>query len=135
MTLPEGRKPLSDDWFVSIAESYSRDIKNMQNSREFPDNTCPASRHAQMIAESLHKDGEYAMLQDDPEHCAGSIASVVKSLYQARSFLKSLGYNWRVLDNGDVEWYTEQDADDDGWYPGRAGRDNMSNPGDRDYED
>ena len=30
--------------------------------------------------------------------------------------------------------YWEQEIDDDGWYPGRAGRDNMSSPGDRDYD-
>ena len=132
MTLPPGRKPISDDWFKNIADSYNRDIETMQESRRFPDNTCPASRHAQMIAESLVHHGEYAMLQDDPKHCAGSIANVVSSLYQARSFLKSLGYDWTVLDNGTVEWYNEKD--DDGWYKGRASRENMSSPGDKDYE-
>lgn len=106
MPLPEGRKPISDDWFKKMMDSYRNDIVKMQESRDFPDNTCPASRHAQMIAESLFQTGEYPMLQDEPEHCAGSIASTVSSLYQARTFLKSLGYSWKVLDNGTVEWYT-----------------------------
>lgn len=110
MTLPPGRKPISDDWYKKVAESYARDIKHMQESRKFMENTCPASRHTQMIAEELHQTGEYAMLQEEPAHCAGSIASVVSSLYQARSFLKSLGYNWRVLDNGSVEWYTKEET-------------------------
>lgn len=106
MPLPPGRKPISDDWYKRMVESYRSEIVMMQESRDFPDNTCPASRHVQTIAESLYQTGEYAMLQDEPEHCAGSIASVVSSLYQARTFLKSLGYSWRVLDNGTVEWYT-----------------------------
>lgn len=136
MTLPPGRKPISDDWYKKLADSYARDIESMQESRQFMENTCPASRHAQMIAESLYQTGEYAMLHDEPEHCAGSIASVVNSLYQARTFLKSLGYSWRVLDNGKLEWYRELDIqDDDGWYKGRASRENMSNPGDKNYED
>lgn len=142
MTLPEGRKPLDDAWYIRQSKPYANDVNRMQTNRDFGVNTCPASRHTQMIAEALlqAQDGSklselYPMLEEDPGHCAASIASVVNSLYQARSFLKRLGYNWRVLDNGDVEWYTEQDADDDGWYPGRAGRDNMSSPGDKNYED
>ena len=106
MSLPPGRAPISDDWFKKMTDSYSKDITAMQESRDFPDNTCPASRHTQMVAESLFQTGEYPMLQEEPEHCAGSIASTVSSLYQARTFLKSLGYSWRVLDNGAVEWYT-----------------------------
>lgn len=135
MPLPEGRKPLDDGWYARQLKSYSTDVEQMQEHRRFMENTCPASRHAQMIAESLLDHGEYAMLKDEPEHCAGTIASVVSSLYQARTFLKSLGYSWRVLDNGDVEWYVKEDTDDEGWYPGRASRDNMSSPGDKNYED
>ena len=113
MPLPPGRKPISNDWFKEMTDSYHKSITSMQEHRQFPDNTCPASRHTQMIAESLFQTGEYAMLQDEPEHCAGSIASVVDSLYQARSFLKSLGYSWRVLDNGKVEWYSVDEEKND----------------------
>lgn len=142
MPLPEGRKPLSDKWFAQQSKTHSSDIDRMQNSRDFGVNTCPASRHAQMIAEALsqaHSGSQlrdvYPMLEEDPEHCAASIASVVNSLYQARSFLKSLGYTWRVLDNGKAEWYIATGTDEEGWYPGRASRENMSNPGDKNYED
>ena len=76
----------------------------MQRSRNFMNNTCPASRHAQLIAEQLYTTGAYPMLQDEPDHCAETIASVVSSLYQTRSFLLSLGYKWSVNDDGDVEW-------------------------------
>jgi hypothetical protein len=133
MPLPEGRKPISDDWYKKMIESYRSDIIMMQESRDFPDNTCPASRHAQMIAESLFQTGEYAMLHDEPEHCAGSIASTVSSLYQARTFLKSLGYDWRVLDKGTVEWYIKQDNTDSDWHEDHDDE-LMSNPGDKDYE-
>jgi len=135
MPLPEGRKPLDDDWYSRHLKSYTSDVDSMQEHRRFMENTCPASRHAQMIAESLLNHGEYSMLQEEPEHCAGTIASVVSSLYQARSFLKSLGYSWRVRDDGTIEWYVKQDTDDEGWYPGRASRENMSSPGDKNYED
>lgn len=81
------------------------DIEGMDRHRHFMENTCPASRHAQTIAEALFEQRKYPMLEEEPEHCAVTIASVVSSLYQARTFLKSLGYDWKVLDNGDVEWY------------------------------
>lgn len=107
MPLPEGRKPLDDQWYQQQLNTHSSNyVDKMNQHRRFMENTCPASRHAQTIAESLLNHGEYEMLQEEPEHCAGTIGSVVGSLYQARSFLKSLGYDWRVLDNGDVEWYT-----------------------------
>lgn len=110
----------------------SDNIKMMQESRDFPNNTCPASRHIQLMAEALAKGEKYSMLEEDPEHCAESIASVVSSLYQTRSFLKQMGYDWRVGNNQTVEWFRV--VADDEFYQGRARRDNMSNPGDLDYD-
>lgn len=81
-----------------------QDIDNMLKFRNFPHNTCPASRHVQMMAESLNEIKDYPLLRDDPEHCAGSIASVISSLYQTRSFLLSLGYSWSTNDDGSIEW-------------------------------
>lgn len=52
------------------------------------------------------------MLASDPEHCGGSIASTVRSLYEARSFLHSLGYTWRVNDEGKSEWIKADDIKD-----------------------
>lgn len=82
-------------------------LRAMQDARDFPDNTCPASRHVQMIAEALAARGDYPLLRDDPDHCAGSLASVVASLYAARSFLKSLGYTWEVDETGASDWVTK----------------------------
>lgn len=54
--------------------------------------TCPASRHAQQIAEQVGARKPYPMLQEEPEHCAESILSAVASLYEARLLVaKNLG--------------------------------------------
>lgn len=132
--LPPGRKPLGNDWYNQKVSTHENSVRSMKKHREFMKNTCPASRHAQIIAESLFENGKYDMLEEDPKHCASSIASTVDSLYQARTFLQNLGYDWKVLENGDVEWYAGDD-NDTGWYEGRASRNNMSNPGNRNYED
>jgi hypothetical protein len=83
-------------------------ITDMDRFRNFPHNTCPASRHVQMIAEELYTYGSYPMLLDDPKHCAGSLASVVSSLYQTRSFLLSLGYSYEVDKDGILTWKREE---------------------------
>jgi hypothetical protein len=111
MPFPKGRKPLDNHWYKTQLNNHNNEVDKMNQHRRFMHNTCPASRHAQTIAESLMNHGEYEMLKEDPEHCAGAIGSVVSSLYQARSFLKSLGYDWRVLDNGDVQWYVNNSND------------------------
>lgn len=134
MVLPPGRKPLGDEWYARHLKSYSDSVSKMDQHRDFPENTCPASRHAQMIAEALLEHRQYPMLEEEPEHCAGTIASVVGSLYQARSFLKSLGYDWRVLDNGDIEWYIKEHETDISWYEEHNREDLMSNPGDKEYD-
>lgn len=102
--LPEGRKPINDGWLLAKSYNLEEDVKRMIDSRNFPENTCPASRHVQMMAEALASEGKYPMLDEDPRHCAGSLAAVVNSLYQTRSFLSSLGYTWTVNGNGIVEW-------------------------------
>jgi hypothetical protein len=59
-------------------------------ARKFPVNTCPASRHVSMMAESLRKDGSYSMFADDPNHCAESMYSTLESLWEARTALEAL---------------------------------------------
>ena len=65
-------------------------LAGMNAARDFPVNTCPASRHAQMIAEALIEGRPYPMLTEEPEHCGESIAAVVTALYEARSKLKQM---------------------------------------------
>lgn len=68
-------------------------IKNLKKRigkvRRFPHNTCPASRHTQMIGEGLAGKG-YPMLQDEPVHCAQSILVTVAALYEVRTKLQIL---------------------------------------------
>lgn len=64
-----------------------KEMRRADKFRRFPHNTCPASRHAQIIGEALARDESYAMLTEEPEHCATTILSVVGSLYEARTLL------------------------------------------------
>jgi hypothetical protein len=58
--------------------------------------TCPASRHVMMMADALAANRKYHMLDEEPEHCAGSIYSVLESLWKARAEIKRL----RLTANG-----------------------------------
>jgi hypothetical protein len=82
----------------------ARAIRRMRRARRFPDNTCPASRHVQLIAETLAEGRDYPMNREEPEHVAGSIASVVADLFAARTMLGRLGYTWTVRADGAVIW-------------------------------
>lgn len=102
--LPPGRQPLDNEWFAKQIEILKREMSQMLKYRDFPNNTCPASRHVQIMAEALADTGSYPMLSEDPKHCATSIASVLSSLYAARTFLQSLGYTWKIDENGNTTW-------------------------------
>jgi hypothetical protein len=58
--------------------------RRVDRARDFPANTCPASRHLHMIAEALATGRDYPMLREEPEHCAASMLSVLESLWKAR---------------------------------------------------
>lgn len=60
-----------------------RALKRTDKARDFPANTCPASRHAQIIGEALAKGWTNAV--EDPAHCAESILSTVESLWLTRT--------------------------------------------------
>lgn len=57
----------------------------VERVRKFPDNTCPSSRHAQMIAESLIAGERMSAVHDEPEHGGSSILSTVAALYETRT--------------------------------------------------
>lgn len=65
-------------------------LKAMRKARDFPGNTCAASRHAALIAEHLIKQGQMHMLTDEPGHCGESIAHTVAALWRARARLERL---------------------------------------------
>lgn len=75
--------------------SERREIRRMNRHRNFPENTCPASRHAAMIAQGLVRNDPFVIDQDEYPHAGGSIASTVGSLWQARNVLHRLGYTHR----------------------------------------
>lgn len=60
-------------------------IKEARQARHFPNNTCPASRHLQMIGEALCRGKPYPMLAEEPEHCGGSMLATVTALYETRT--------------------------------------------------
>lgn len=52
--------------------------------------TCPASRHAEQIAEELIEHGSCGQLADEGKHAGQSILSAVRSLYAARAEIARL---------------------------------------------
>lgn len=68
-------------------ENTKRRVRRADN---FPVNTCPASRHVQMIAEFLAARKPYPMLEEEAEHCAGAMLATVEALWKARTALKRL---------------------------------------------
>lgn len=86
------KKPAAKRKAVSVkAQHPSWNLKALKASvnkvRKFPENTCPASRHVQMMGEYLPTKRGYPMLHEEPEHCAQSMLATVLSLYEARSEL------------------------------------------------
>lgn len=71
-------------------------IRRIARARHFPENTCPCSRHAQMIGEAMAgKHGkQYAeMLAAEPEervHIATSLLITVEQLFKARNEIARL---------------------------------------------
>lgn len=59
--------------------------RRTNRARKFPKNTCPASRHVHMMAEALARGEHYHMFEEEPEHCAGSLLSVLESLWKLRT--------------------------------------------------
>jgi hypothetical protein len=62
--------------------------RRVSRARRFPDNTCPASRHLHLMAESLLR-GQTHWFTDpnEREHVAGTLLSVLESLWKARTAL------------------------------------------------
>ena len=65
-------------------------IRRVRRARNFPVNTCPSSRHVQMIGDYLIRGQPYPMIEDEPEHVGASLLAVVESLYKARTEIDRL---------------------------------------------
>ncbi len=59
--------------------------RRVNRAREFMGNTCPASRHLHMMAETLAIGQVYHMLEEEPKHCAETMLSVLESLWKLRT--------------------------------------------------
>jgi hypothetical protein len=66
-------------------------LRRVNRARDFPVNTCGASRHLQRIGEALSCGRPYPMLDEEPEHCGLTMLSVVESLFKARTLLLKHG--------------------------------------------
>ena len=69
----------------------------MDAARDFPQNTCGASRHAQILAESMLSATAQRWSIDEPNHCGESIAATVTALYEARTELRRLAVENEAL--------------------------------------
>lgn len=74
-----------------IPKEYRELVKRASRARDFPHNTCPASRHLAMIADHLMRGKPYPMLNEEPQHCAETMYAVLSSLWELRS---RLGKDW-----------------------------------------
>lgn len=73
-----------------LAALRERHVADTDAARNFPANTCAASRHVQLIGESLIRGEPYPMLQDESEHCGESMLATVKALWTTRDDLAAL---------------------------------------------
>ena len=59
--------------------------RRVNKARNFPTNTCGASRHLHMMALGLLSKRGYPMLTEEPAHCAESILAVLEGLWTLRT--------------------------------------------------
>ena len=64
--------------------------RRVSRAERQPRNTDPSSRHVHAMALALSRGEKYHMLDEEPEHCAGSLLAVLESLYKARNELAML---------------------------------------------
>jgi hypothetical protein len=65
-------------------------LARVDAARNFPENTCPASRHLAFIGEQLLRKKPSPMLREEPEHCAVSMLATVTALWEARTRIVEL---------------------------------------------
>ncbi len=76
------RAPLNED------EKRLRAWRRRANkARNFPENTCGASRHLHIIADILSRGKFYPGLEEDPKWCAETMLVVLACLWEARTKL------------------------------------------------
>lgn len=61
--------------------------RRVNRARNFPANTCAASRHLHLMADQLARGKPYAMLAEEPQECAMTMLAVVEALWKTRTEL------------------------------------------------
>jgi hypothetical protein len=64
--------------------------RRVNRARNFPENTCSASRHLHLIAAELAAGRPCPMLREEPQHCAFTMLAVLEALWKARTELALL---------------------------------------------
>lgn len=64
--------------------------RRVNRARNFPENTCAASRHLHLMADQVASGKPYPMLAEEPQHCAMTMLAVLESLWKARTELARL---------------------------------------------
>lgn len=64
--------------------------RRVNRARNFPENTCAASRHLHQMATQLAAGKPYPMLAEEPQHCAITMLAVIESLWKTRMELGRL---------------------------------------------
>jgi hypothetical protein len=92
-------------WHDAEAKLAQQDdlVRQMNDARDFPANTCGASRHAAMIAEALCSGDDYPMLAEEPDHCGESIAATVAALWECRTKLAQQDSLWEAFKHWEGE--------------------------------
>ena len=83
-------------------------IERAEAARQFPTNTCGASRHAEQIGVALVLGEPYPMLTEEPNYCGESILATVAALWEARTEIERLTAALHAqpgpVSMDDVEW-------------------------------
>jgi hypothetical protein len=68
--------------------------RRVNRARQFPDNTCAASRHVHMMANALLRGETWWFTEPtEREHVAGSLLAVLEALWKARTEIARSKWN------------------------------------------
>lgn len=65
-------------------------MRRVERARDWPVNTCPASRALVVWAKVILRDGDFSAVEGDAEEVAAAMLSVVESLWKLRRKMAAL---------------------------------------------
>lgn len=72
-------------------------VQRARKARNFPVNTCPASRITEALGHALMKGQPYPLLEEDPKELGVCLISTAASLYEARTEIERLNQELATL--------------------------------------